>query len=554
MEESPLPVAERGPADTLLRVGKAYSMTGPGRIHRAVAIRDGRIIATSSSPDGLDALQGTRTAVVDDPGLVVFPAFNDTHNHQLWASRDLDHVDLASASTVADVVQLLRRRAAETPPGEWIVSSRCWHETHLKEERLPTAGELDTASTEHPICVQRGGHVMVVNSRALAMAGFGRDIPDPDRGTVVRDANGVPTGVLIEPGAVEPVRRLLPQLTTERQVELLARQCAAYNARGIGVVRDPGLFVDEMEPYQRLWEQGRLTTRSRVMFWVMPDAGVEEKLAFIDSWAVRSGYGDDLLKIWGFKYIMDGGAEGAHLCEPYANNPGYHGHAFWEPDEFERLVDRAVSRGWKVGCHAAGDAAVERVLSAYERVLRRRPATPRGTLVIEHALLVNADQRARAVRAGIGITVQHPLLYSLGGNLVRYWGEQRTREVMPVRAWLDEGALVAAGSDCNVSFFDPLLSIWGLVTRGTRTVGVQGPEHAVSRYDALRLYTAAGAALLGESANLGTIEQGRLADLVAFRTDLIECPIDDLPELAPAATLVGGLPVHDPEGLLEAVR
>jgi Predicted metal-dependent hydrolase with the TIM-barrel fold len=131
-------------------------------------------------------------------------------------------------------------------------------------------------------------------------------------------------------------------------------------------------------------------------------------------------------------------------------------------------------------------------------VAARHPGLPPGTLVIERAFLADAQTRARAVRLGVGITIQHPLLYSLGGNLVRYWGEERASQVMPVRAWVDEGALIAAGSDCNVSFFDPLLSIWGLVTRGTRTVGVQGPESRVDTYTAIWLYTAAGGRLLRE--------------------------------------------------------
>ena len=165
------------------------------------------------------------------------------------------------------------------------------------------------------------------------------------------------------------------------------------------------------------------------------------------------------------------------------------------------------------------------------------------------AFLADAQTRARAVRLGVGITVQHPLLYSLGGNLVRYWGPDRASQVMPVRAWVDEGALIAAGSDCNVSFFDPLLSIWGLVTRGTRTVGVQGPEHRVDTYTAIRLYTAAGGRLLHEDREVGILAPGAFADVVGFRTDLLDCPVDDLPSQQPALTLVGGRPVHDPDGL-----
>ena len=552
------------PAEAVFRVGRAYGMTADRSVHQAVAVEDGLITAVGTARDELDSLIGPGTAVIDDPELVLYPAFADTHNHQLLAARDLDYVPLEQARSLDELVQALREAAARTPAGEWIISSRCWHETHLREGRLPTARELDAASGEHPVFVQRGGHVGVANSAALRMAGITATSADPPSGTVVRLGDGTPAGVLIEAGALDPVRRLLPPVTEAQQADLLARQCRLYNQRGIGVVRDPGLMPDEVPVYQAVADRGELTTRTRLMFWVMPQATVADTLAYVDSLpapgsvpgsvsgSVGSGSDDGGLGIWGLKMGMDGGVEGGFLCQPYANNPAFRGHAFWEPDDFEQVVEHAVGRGWRVGCHAVGDCAVRRVLDAYERVASRHPDLPPGTLVIEHAFLADAQARARAVRLGIGITVQHPLLYSLGGNLVRYWGADRTSQVMPVRAWVDEGALIAAGSDCNVSFFDPLLSIWGLVTRGTRTVGVQGPQSRVDTYTAIWLYTAAGGRLLREDDSVGILAPGAFADIVGFRADLLDCPVDDLPSQQPALTVVGGRAVHDPDGLFGA--
>jgi len=544
------PGAPEGLADVVFRVGRAYGMTADRGVYRAVAVTGGRIAAVGRSRDELDAFTGPGTAVVDDPELVLYPAFADTHNHQLLAARDLDYVSLERARSVDELVAALRGAAERTPAGEWVISSRCWHETHLREGRLPTARELDAASGHHPVFVQRGGHVGVANSAALRMAGITATSADPVSGTVVRLGDGTPTGVLIEGGALEPVRRLLPPVSEGQQAELLARQCRLYNRRGIGVVRDPGLVPGEVAVYQAVAERGELTTRTRLMFWVMPQATVADTIAYVDSLPEPGSLGAGGLGIWGLKMGMDGGVEGGFLCEPYANNPAFRGHAFWEPDDFEQVVEHAVGRGWRVGCHAVGDCAVRRVLDAYEQVAVRHPGLPAGTLVIEHAFLADAQARARAVRLGIGITIQHPLLYSLGGNLVRYWGADRASQVMPVRAWVDEGALIAAGSDCNVSFFDPLLSIWGLVTRGTRTAGVQGPEYAVDAYTAISLYTAAGGRLLREDRDVGILAPGAFADIAGFRADLLDCPVDDLPSQQPALTLVGGRPVHDPDGLL----
>lgn len=535
--------------DLLMRVGRAQAMTAERNVYGALAIRRGRVAAVSESPDGLDGLVGANTVVVDDPGLFVYPAFHDSHNHQLPAARDFDYVSLENARSIADVVATVRERAASTPRAEWIISSRSWHETYLREARLPTARELDEATVDHPVFVQRGGHVGVANSMALRLAGVSVASEDPAAGTVVRMPDRTPTGVLIEPGALNLVRRLLPKLADAHQTELLGRQCRLYNSRGIGIVREPGLLPAELPIYEDLLARGELTTRTRVLFWAMPAATVEDSFAYIDALPSLNEPGDGRLGAWGLKMVMDGGVEGGFLCEPYANDPDFRGHAFWEAQAFERVVEHAVRRGWKVGCHAVGDCAVHRVLDAYEAVAKRHPDLEPATLTIEHAFLADSATRARVARANVAVTIQHPLLYSLGGNLVRYWGPHRTRHVMPVKAWLDDGVLVAAGSDCNVSFFDPLLSMWGLVTRGTRTVGVQGPEYRVDRYIALDLYTAAGGRLLGEADSVGTLSPAAFADVVAFRTDLLECPDDDLPSLTPAFTLVGGQPVYDPDGL-----
>ena len=222
-------------------------------------------------------------------------------------------------------------------------------------------------------------------------------------------------------------------------------------------------------------------------------------MAIIEGFGVRSGFGDDLLKLWGLKFVLDGGAEGGALDEPYMNNPSYRGHLLWNPDDLLTLVNFAVRRGWKIGTHAIGDRAVRTLLDVYEQVIKENPGLKPGTLVLEHGFLANAEQRARAIRLGIPVTIQHPLLYTLGSVLLDGWGKERTREIMPVRAWLEEGAMLSAGTDHPVSSYNPLLSIWGMVTRDTLKAGIQGPEYAIDQYTAVQLYTVAGARLNNES-------------------------------------------------------
>jgi predicted amidohydrolase YtcJ len=154
----------------------------------------------------------------------------------------------------------------------------------------------------------------------------------------------------------------------------------------------------------------------------------------------------------------------------------------------------------------------------------------------------------------VGITVQHPLLYAQGAALLAKWGRERTSQILPIGAWVKEGAQVSAGSDSPPSAFDPLLSVWGMVTRGTNQVGIQGPEYAIDRYTAIELYTAGSAELYWESQQRGTIQPRRLADLVAYRSDPITCPVDQLLSLRPAFTIVGGRAVYDPEMVLGEKR
>jgi predicted amidohydrolase YtcJ len=535
-------------ADQVIRAGAIYSMAEERKVYQAIALRDEWIVAVSEDPHGLDGLIMTGTHVIDDAGLTIIPAFDDTHNHFILAAENLSLVQADQAHSIAELVELIRQRAAHTPAGDWIRTSTTWDESNLDERRLPTAGELDQATSQHPVWVKKGGHAGVANSLALHLAGITRETPDPPHGTIQHAADGLPTGELLSAPAMSLVERLIPPPPFEQQVQDLRQACQLYNSYGIGTVRDPIVTRDQMLVYQALRERGGLTVRSRPMFLFSPGT-VAEQIADIASLGVRSGFGDDLLKIWGLKTLMDGGPAVAALDQPYVDNPHYAGTPFWKTDDLVEVANFAVRRGWRIGIHAIGDRAVRTVLDAYEQVVNDNPGLRPGTLVIEHAFLADATQRARAIRLGVGITVQHPLLYAQGGALLAKWGRERTSQILPIRAWVEEGAQVSAGSDSPPSAFDPLLSVWGMATRGTKQVGIQGPEYAIDRYMAIELYTASSAQLHWESQRRGTIQPRRLADLAAYRTDPITCPVDQLPSLRPIFTIVGGRVVYDPESM-----
>jgi hypothetical protein len=241
--------------------------------------------------------------------------------------------------------------------------------------------------------------------------------------------------------------------------------------------------------------------------------------------------------------------EGAALEQPYADDPANSGHLNWDPAAMTRVCTEAVGRGLRVGTHAAGDRAVRTLLDVYEGVVAATGELPPWTLVIEHALLSDPAQRERAVRDGFGITVQHALLWNMGREMLATWGPERTRQVNPLDEWLTLGAGLAAGTDI-VRPLNPMTNVWGMVTRGTKSAGVQGPEHAIDVATALRLYTLGTAELSGDSDRLGSVTPGKLADLVGYPADPLAVDPDDLAKLSPAFTMVGGRAVHDPSGLL----
>ena len=536
-------------ADRVIRAGAIYSMAEDRKVYRSIALRDEWIVAVSEDPHGLDGLISASTHVVDEPGMTIIPAFDDTHNHFINAADDISLVQADQAHSIAELIEFIRQRAAQTPTGQWVRTSNAWHESNLAEGRLPTAAELDQASQDHPIWVKRGGHVGVANSLALKLAGITRETQDPPGGIIKRSPDGTPTGELLEAPAWSLVEHIIPPQPFELLVQNLHQACLEYNAYGIGTVRDPIVTRDQMLVYQALWERGGMTLRCRPMF-LIPRGSNADRIADITSLGVRSGFGDDLLKIWGLKAVMDGGAAGAALDQPYEDEPDFAGNLFWKTDELVEVANFAVRRGWRIGIHAIGDRAVRTTLDAFKQVVNDNPGLKPGTLVIEHALLANATQRARAIRLGIGITVQQPLLYSLGQQLLTKWGKERTSQLIPIRALLEEGVQISAGTDSTgtgTPSYDPMLNIWGMVTRGTKHVGIQGPEYAIDQYTAVQLYTANSAQFHWEGHRRGTLQPRRLADLVAYHTDPITCPVDQLLGLRPIFTMVGGGVVYDPE-------
>jgi predicted amidohydrolase YtcJ len=528
--------------DYLIRAGAIHSMAG--QTYRSVGLRGAEIVVVSPDLHGLDDLAAGDTAVVDAGDLTLLPAFADSHEHLMEASRNTLLVPVDKARSVAEFTSMLTDAAQAAAPGEWILTSIGWHESNLAENRLPTLAELDAAAPDHPVLARRGGHLAVVNSAALAAAGVGADTPDPPGGKIGRLADGSRDGVL-EGGAVYQVAAFAPGPSRAQLAGALGTGSAAYAALGVGTIREAMTSVDELLAYQDAADRGLLNVRVRPMMRVGSELTEDAAIALIDGLGARSGLGDDWLRIWGLKLVLDGGVEGAALDQPYANDPGNSGHLNWDPAAMTKVCTEAARRGWRIGTHAVGDRAVRTLLDVYEAVVAEVGPLPPWTLVIEHGMLSDAALRDRAVRGGFGVTVQYPVLWNMGSEMLHTWGPERTQRVTPLDQWVAAGADLAAGTDI-VRPFNPMTNVWGMVTRGTKSAGVQGPEHAISVGTALELYTMGTAALNHEQDRLGSITPGKLADLVAYPLDPLAAAPGDLAGLSPVFTMVGGRATHDP--------
>jgi predicted amidohydrolase YtcJ len=516
-----------------------------GETFRSVGVRGPEIAAVSTEPDGLDDLAGSGTAIVDAGDLTLLPAFADSHEHLMEASRNTLLVPVDRARSIAEFTGMVAESARAAPPGKWILTSIGWHESNLAENRLPTLAELDAAAPDNPVLARRGGHFAVVNSAALRAAGVDADTPDPPGGKIGRLADGTRDG-LLEGGAVYQIAAFAPGPSRARLAGALATGSAAYAALGVGTIREAMTTPDELLAYQDAWQEDLLKVRVRLMVRVGSEQTTDQAITLIEGLGARSGFGDDWLRIWGLKFVLDGGVEGAAMEQPYANDPANSGHLNWEPAAMTRVCVEAVQRGWRIGTHAVGDRAVGTLLDVYEAVVAQTGPVPPWTLVIEHGMVSNTAQRERAVRGGFGVTVQHPVLWNMASEMLDTWGPVRTAQVTPLDQWLAAGAELAAGTDI-VRPFNPMTNVWGMVTRGTKSAGIQGPEHAIDVGAALRLYTMGTAYLNHEQDRLGSITPGKLADLVGYPLDPLAADPDDLADLTPVFTLVGGKPMHDPD-------
>lgn len=533
--------------DAVFLNGKVYTADAADTVRQAFAVRGDRFVAVGTTTS-IRKLAGPHTRVVDLKGRFVTPGLADAHFHSEGGGPG---IDLSGARSISDLLAAVAQAAEHTPSETLLVSNSDWHEAQLREQRLPTARELDQAAPNRPVVLVRGGHSYILNTAALRKWNITLATTQPSGGAISRDAAGELTGELFDAAkALVP----LPPPAPVAMADIEATQ-KALNPYGITAVRVPGFYKGDLRAAYQLLKtadaDGHLTLRYVVY---LPGFGLRSAAdvgKLLEAWQVRQDEGDDWLRIGGVKLGVDGGFEGGHMREPYAEPYGKHGAysgvELIPAADFRQVVAELNRLGWRPTTHAVGDAALDEVLDAYGAADRERPiAGQRWT--VEHAFILRPEQLAGFKRLGVSLSVQDHL-YLAAPVLERYWGRARAERVTPLKDMLDAGVLVAGGTDAPVIPFNPFWELYHFLSRDTVSAGVYGPHQAVAQRKALlRLVTINYAKLIGEEATKGSIEPGKLADFAVLTDDFLVAPPERIKAMKARATYVGGKSVYEAPG------
>ncbi|MCX7825871.1 MAG: amidohydrolase [Verrucomicrobiae bacterium] len=552
----PTRAAEKN-ADTVLVGGKIITLDANERIAEALAVRDGRIVAVGGSADILQ-FAGDGTEIIRLDGRTVLPGFVESHVHAIGAARASVTETYAELSSIAEMQDWIRRRAKEVPAGRWIEVPRN-EITRLKERRHPTPAELDAATTDHPVLYTSAmKHVLnTAGFRALGILDAHSKLPD---GEVVRDGQGRP--VLIR-GGHQSLRKLVPATTVTREqtMEALIRLLRRYNEVGITTIHERATDRDGVGIYRELRERGKLTTRMRATFR-FSERTAEAVEGFVKGVGFRPGEGDDWVRAVMMKITVDGGIHWGttRLSEPYGarraqfyrlTDPNYRGELFYTPDEMKTVFATVNRLGWPMCVHVTGDAGAEAVLDAVAAVAAEDPSITRRRFTLLHAYFPTPGMARRAKELGVCVDTQGYLYYRDAEAMAEVYGKPWAGRFIGLGEWARAGVSVGLNSDHMIGFdpdhamnsFNPALMLWIAVARQTDRGNVYGARQKLSRLDALRAVTLWAAQLSFDEDKLGSIEPGKLADLVVIDRDYLACPEDELRRIQVLRTIVGGITV-----------
>ncbi len=531
-----------GPLDLVLSNATILTMDPRQPTAGAIGFADGRIAWLGDPDEAADLVEVGRR--IDLGGATVLPGFNDAHHHLLLLGQWLMQVDCSfpAVRSVEDIVMAVAAAAERTPGGEWI-EARGYDDNKLDERRHPTRWDLDRAAPNHPVRLRNAsGHMCVVNTRALELAGITRDTVAPFGGAVHLDpVSGDPSGLLQE-SAQQLLSRTYGAQDPAELRKALDIGSRAYLAAGVTSSQEAGIFHrNEFAVLQEAWMDHRLPLRTYLML----------RIPFLDAMeqmGVFTGFGDDRLKLGALKLLSDGSLIGrtAAVSQPFLEDPRPDnlGLPSWTQAELDELIWRGHSAGWQVAIHAIGDRAIEMCLDGYERALQRKPR-PDHRHRLEHCGILRSDLIRRIKQLGVIPVGQPPFIIEFGDGFLRHLGRERCQLTYPLRSFLDAGVPVAGSSDSPVSDFRPLLGIQAAVEQRTASGQDFARGEQLTVEEAIALYTRSAAYASFDETRKGTLTPGKLADLVILASDPRNVAPHDISQVRVLATFIGGEMVYE---------
>jgi predicted amidohydrolase YtcJ len=530
------------PADIVLRNAKVYTANDRAPRAEAVAIRGNKIAFVGRNGDA-QRLVGPNTRVMDLRGAAVFPGFTDAHVHLSGIGAREMNLNLEGTTSLEGFLARVKARLDQTPAGQW-VTGRGWIETFWKPPVFPTRQDLDRIAPNHPVVLTRAdGHASIANSAALRLAGITRTTPAPAGGAINKDAEGEPTGMLID-RAQGLVSRLVPPPTDEQQDQALLKGVEREVGLGWTQVHHAGGSWEEVDRLRRLYQAGKI--KLRVYYAIRGPGADADRL-------IAQGAGpaefDNRLTVRTIKVSIDGalGSRGAALLAPYSDDPRTSGLITTDTVAYKQTLLGALRAGIQVETHAIGDRGNRLTLDFYERAMQevaadqRKVAEPRWR--DEHSQILSLQDIPRFKQLGVIASMQpsHAIgdLYFAPARL----GMERLAGAYAWQSLIKLGVPLAGGSDAPVERGEPLIEFYAAVARKD-TAGRSGqgwhPEEKMTRDQALKAFTVWAAFAAFEEAVRGTIETGKLADLTVFDKDLMVVPELEILKARNLMTIING--------------
>jgi predicted amidohydrolase YtcJ len=548
-------------AELILFNGKIATVDKKFAIVQALAVRDGKILRVGTDRQVLET-KGAGTDLVDLEGKFVLPGLMDSHTHPTSASMyEFDH-RVPEMESIDDVLEYIRSRTEAVPDGSWITLNQVFI-TRLHEQRYPTRAELDRVAPRHPV-VFRTGPDAAVNSLALRLSNIDAGTSPAAAGVVEKDpATGEPTGILR--GAATKLLKTASEKSRAGEADHIDRLKALfkdYNSVGITSIADRNAEPDAIARYLKLRDEDQLTVRIAVSHAVSPSEKIVDTQARIREVARHPlCQGDERLRIVGIKMFQDGGmlTGSAYMREPWGasriysiSDPHYRGVLFIEKDALREFVRTAVECKLQFTAHSVGDGAVHNLVDVYDDIsesMSIRATRP----CITHCNFMSREAIDRMARLGVVCDIQPAWLSLDARTLHDQFGYDRMRWFQPLKSMFESGVIAGGGSDHmqkigslrSVNPYNPFFGMWTTITRrAKRYDGQMHSEEALSRDEAIRFYTINNAYVLFLDEVAGSLEAGKLADMIVLDRDLLACPVDEIKSARVLRTYVGGRLVH----------